>query len=170
MYRRTADNAYIQPLPNGEILSFMSDSVQTTDSAMAPNTKFAWGRAFANPMCVLLQAQHLSAAHEQIASRSLTSCAQPSVRSPSSFCNLDCTSRTSSRQPSSTKLQRTEAFPLTLHLSVSSKRQGRSLLWAQTCTHSPSSETQASVASLMQRLGTRTLTTSSGVTKISRRT
>lgn len=50
VYRRTADNAYIQPLPNGEIVSFMSDTVQSPDSDMAPNTKLAWGRAFSTPM------------------------------------------------------------------------------------------------------------------------
>ena len=63
VYRRTADNAYIQPLPNGEIVSFMSDTVQSTDSDMTPNTKLAWGRAFSTPMYVRLQILRLSATH-----------------------------------------------------------------------------------------------------------
>ncbi|TFY57369.1 hypothetical protein EVJ58_g7053, partial [Rhodofomes roseus] len=50
VYRRTADNAYIQPLPNGEIVSFTSDVVQGADSDVARNTHFEWGRAFSTPV------------------------------------------------------------------------------------------------------------------------
>ncbi|KZT64332.1 hypothetical protein DAEQUDRAFT_718191 [Daedalea quercina L-15889] len=50
VYRRTADNAYIQPLPNGEIISFTSGAAHSADPNMEPTTEFAWGRAFSTPI------------------------------------------------------------------------------------------------------------------------
>ncbi|KAI0922527.1 hypothetical protein AcV5_009475 [Taiwanofungus camphoratus] len=50
LYRHTADNAYIEPLPNGKIISFKSGSIDVPHSDVSPNTHLLWGQAFPNPV------------------------------------------------------------------------------------------------------------------------
>jgi len=54
-YRRTKDDAYIQSLPNGEIISFKArtrgDTGSTSDSS---NSHLLWAQPFTNPMSVPL--------------------------------------------------------------------------------------------------------------------
>lgn len=52
LYRHTADNAYIEPLPNGKIISFKSGSIDVPHSDVSPNTHLLWGQAFPNPVYV----------------------------------------------------------------------------------------------------------------------
>ncbi|KAI0316237.1 hypothetical protein OF83DRAFT_1128090 [Amylostereum chailletii] len=50
VYRRTADDVYVEPLPNGEIISFR---VQDPDDPSAPSqreTNFVWGQKFSSPI------------------------------------------------------------------------------------------------------------------------
>lgn len=51
LYRRTADDTYIQSLPNGEILSFKS-TLNRIDPEVAPTTRLVWGCSYASPMYV----------------------------------------------------------------------------------------------------------------------
>ncbi|TRM66814.1 hypothetical protein BD626DRAFT_581628 [Schizophyllum amplum] len=46
LYRRTKDDAYIQSLPNGEILSFKASN---PDSSARADTPFLWAHAFSQP-------------------------------------------------------------------------------------------------------------------------
>jgi serine/threonine-protein kinase/endoribonuclease IRE1 len=50
-YRNTKDDAYIQSLPNGEIISFKARGEAKQNSA---SESVVWGHKFANPMCVLI--------------------------------------------------------------------------------------------------------------------
>ncbi|OCH94596.1 hypothetical protein OBBRIDRAFT_747261 [Obba rivulosa] len=49
LYRRTADNTYIQSLPNGEVISFRSAANSET-SDMMPSAQILWGRGFSCPI------------------------------------------------------------------------------------------------------------------------
>ncbi|CCM06570.1 uncharacterized protein FIBRA_08847 [Fibroporia radiculosa] len=49
-YRHTADDAYIQPLPSGEILSFKSANIHSPPSGVSHNAQLLWGQSFANPI------------------------------------------------------------------------------------------------------------------------
>ncbi|EKM57175.1 uncharacterized protein PHACADRAFT_254759 [Phanerochaete carnosa HHB-10118-sp] len=48
LYRRTADDTYIQSLPNGKILSFKSTLNTDTDAAL--NAQLVWGRSYSSPI------------------------------------------------------------------------------------------------------------------------
>ncbi|KZT08189.1 uncharacterized protein LAESUDRAFT_757871 [Laetiporus sulphureus 93-53] len=50
IHRHTADNAYIQSLPNGEIIAFQSSNVDTPNSGIAPDTHLLWGHVFPTPI------------------------------------------------------------------------------------------------------------------------
>ena len=50
-YRRTADDTYIQSLPDGQIMSFKT-TLDTADPDIAPNARAVWGRSYASPMYV----------------------------------------------------------------------------------------------------------------------
>lgn len=49
LYRRTADDRYIESLPTGKILSFRAN-VGTDDPGFSPNDRYLWGHSFPNPV------------------------------------------------------------------------------------------------------------------------
>ena len=49
-YRRTADDLYVESLPNGEIIAFR---VPPSESSKQSETKLLWGHKFTSPMCVI---------------------------------------------------------------------------------------------------------------------
>ncbi|KAL6309426.1 hypothetical protein BKA93DRAFT_821733 [Sparassis latifolia] len=50
LYRYTADHAYIQPLPNGDIMSFRTGNGDRHMSDVAPKIQMLWGQTFSNPI------------------------------------------------------------------------------------------------------------------------
>ncbi|PCH36905.1 hypothetical protein WOLCODRAFT_140635 [Wolfiporia cocos MD-104 SS10] len=54
LYRHTADSAYIQPLPNGQVLCFKSDALETPK----PDPSLLWGQAFPNPIVAVFDVLH----------------------------------------------------------------------------------------------------------------
>ncbi|KAI0717900.1 hypothetical protein C8T65DRAFT_571302 [Cerioporus squamosus] len=54
LYQRTADNAYIQSLPTGKIISFKTASPETSDSSPNSNSELMWYHEFSNPIVATL--------------------------------------------------------------------------------------------------------------------
>jgi serine/threonine-protein kinase/endoribonuclease IRE1 len=54
MYRRTADDAYIQSLPNGEIISFRARGVDNAEPLATRESQLMWGHNFSSPVYVYL--------------------------------------------------------------------------------------------------------------------
>ncbi|KAF9806751.1 hypothetical protein IEO21_08560 [Rhodonia placenta] len=54
LYRHTADNAYIQPLPSGEILSIKPSNSNTHNSEATHIPEMIWGRTFSTPIVAVL--------------------------------------------------------------------------------------------------------------------
>lgn len=55
LYRHTADDTYIQPLPSGEVLWFKSSTFNTPTSSAGRSPHMLWSQAFSDPMYVLFQ-------------------------------------------------------------------------------------------------------------------
>ncbi|KAI0795764.1 hypothetical protein C8Q75DRAFT_747312 [Abortiporus biennis] len=52
IYRRTADDAYVESFPNGKIMSFRAN-FDEPQSTITPNTHLMWAQAFANPIVAI---------------------------------------------------------------------------------------------------------------------
>jgi len=52
-YLRTLDDAYIQSLPNGEVISFKARAADS-EITSSRDSQLLWGRTFSNPVYVLL--------------------------------------------------------------------------------------------------------------------
>ncbi|KAA1471953.1 kinase-like protein [Dentipellis sp. KUC8613] len=48
-YRRTVDDTYVEPLPNGEVIAFKTRGVDEQEEGFTQNT-FVWGQRFAHPI------------------------------------------------------------------------------------------------------------------------
>jgi hypothetical protein len=53
VYRRTLDDTYIEPLPNGEVIAFKVQNPDGRAPGTAPKTDPLWGQRFSSPMCVI---------------------------------------------------------------------------------------------------------------------
>lgn len=53
LYRRTADNTYIQALPNGEVIAFRTKNSSATDEQKDDSLGAAWGRPFPNTIVAI---------------------------------------------------------------------------------------------------------------------
>ncbi|KAK7683852.1 hypothetical protein QCA50_013230 [Cerrena zonata] len=49
MYRRTADDKYIESMPNGKVLSFRAN-IQNEDNSVSSEAHLLWAQAFSNPV------------------------------------------------------------------------------------------------------------------------